>query len=662
MNLFQKTVIILNVKPFTTLFHAIYALGLKILLASLAKHPAIHAIFGCGSFFKGRCLYGLSDIDLIIIISAQYSRTDAEPYEIARLYKRIRRFFPFLGNWSEKAENIIFLSDVQVGFPVPESFSLRAKQGNLVLLHGEAWPPQFTGDAICVNEIVAEVNTLLRMTITKGEVFTSNLLFWKRIFSKIFALCKPLGLQALAQRFRREKALNFLNDTDLRLFIQKSQPEVLFPLLLNLIRQIFNAILLQEPLQSNTYISSNKINVAMKNAKEMPQKPDHLLTTFKDRVSIETYTLYAPVCGLLPRMNYFPIGEDAPVVEIKDPTYRSIRTLLKTLAQDNNNVQSLLILMGDFLFIASRLPAYVDVVPLDPIIFANIHARIHRQSAHFKMPTAMYKEQREIAKNMFRAFADIYKQHEGWVKKLPFPCLYIEDDITVVRDAFHRMRLFIIHQEGIDLSSPKSLITYLGITHPSCQSFFDDLLTYYRYLNGKAANSKNIAPNLYRCLHQFMAQFLTGASNISLADHHKRLGISVGIITRNRSVDLQEALTSLTQQIRPADEILIVDNGSTDPTPHVVESFKGQLPLSYHFLADASIPAARNMVLAKAHHDIVAYTDDDCIVDPAWLQAVERGFLRADNVGMVGGWVQHAPAAKLSVLDTYYSLFHHNKS
>ena len=71
-----------------------------------------------------------------------------------------------------------------------------------------------------------------------------------------------------------------------------------------------------------------------------------------------------------------------------------------------------------------------------------------------------------------------------------------------------------------------------------------------------------------------MAQMLSGASQISLDDHWKRLGMTVGIITRNRSEDLKEMLGSLTNQIRPADEVLIVDNGSTDQTRKVVESFR----------------------------------------------------------------------------------------
>ena len=66
------------------------------------------------------------------------------------------------------------------------------------------------------------------------------------------------------------------------------------------------------------------------------------------------------------------------------------------------------------------------------------------------------------------------------------------------------------------------------------------------------------------------------------------------------------------------------------------------------------------MVLENARHEVIAFTDDDCVLEPGWLQAVERGFLRADNVGMVGGWVCHEHARERSAIDTYYATFHHN--
>ena len=67
-------------------------------------------------------------------------------------------------------------------------------------------------------------------------------------------------------------------------------------------------------------------------------------------------------------------------------------------------------------------------------------------------------------------------------------------------------------------------------------------------------------------------------------------------------------------------------------------------------------------MLESAAHEIVSFIDDDCISEPEWLAAVEAGFLRADNIGVVGGWVIHQPAPSHSTVDNYYNLFHHVKS
>ena len=277
------------------------------------------------------------------------------------------------------------------------------------------------------------------------------------------------------------------------------------------------------------------------------------------------------------------------------------------------------------------------------------------------MPVPIYEEQKAAADRLLKALASAYKKNEGWITKLPFPCLYLEDDLVVIRDAFHRMRVFLVHSDGVDIDSADALVARLGEKHPGCREFLRDLLYYYRSLNGHGPR-RDCGNNLYRCLHQFMVQFLRGNPVISIDDHRKRLGIAVGIITRNRATDLHEVLESLTHQIRPADEVLILDNGSTDRTCDVIDTFRDRLSISYHFLQNASIPNARNMVLENAKYEIIAFTDDDCIIEEEWLNSVERGFLRADNIGIVGGWVRHEPAPNESMIDTYYSLFHHNKS
>jgi glycosyltransferase involved in cell wall biosynthesis len=134
------------------------------------------------------------------------------------------------------------------------------------------------------------------------------------------------------------------------------------------------------------------------------------------------------------------------------------------------------------------------------------------------------------------------------------------------------------------------------------------------------------------------------------------------VITRNRAGDLAEMLDSLTRQRRPPDEVLVVDNGSTDRTQAVLEEFRNRLPLRCHFLEGADIPGARNLVLENAAYEIISFIDDDCISEPEWLAAIEVGFLRADNIGIVGGWITHQPAARPSAVDSYYRLFHHFES
>ena len=65
-------------------------------------------------------------------------------------------------------------------------------------------------------------------------------------------------------------------------------------------------------------------------------------------------------------------------------------------------------------------------------------------------------------------------------------------------------------------------------------------------------------------------------------------------------------------------------------------------------------------MLFRSQHEIISFTDDDCIAEPEWLYSVERGFLRAENIGIVGGWVRHEPARKGSIVDAYFERYHSN--
>jgi len=132
-----------------------------------------------------------------------------------------------------------------------------------------------------------------------------------------------------------------------------------------------------------------------------------------------------------------------------------------------------------------------------------------------------------------------------------------------------------------------------------------------------------------------------------------KLTISIVIITRNRAEWLNDTLESLTKQSRPADEVIVVDNASTDNTKEVILSFQGTLNIKYVFEAKRGIPYARNAGLRAAAGDIVVSVDDDCIADVNWLKNIEIPFIKDPHIGAVGGEVSYQRVGKTLLEDFY---------
>lgn len=85
--------------------------------------------------------------------------------------------------------------------------------------------------------------------------------------------------------------------------------------------------------------------------------------------------------------------------------------------------------------------------------------------------------------------------------------------------------------------------------------------------------------------------------------------ISVVIPTYNRSVLLERALDSVLAQTLPADEIIVVDDGSTDNT---VSMLKSRYPGVNLITQDnRGVSAARNAGIEAARHDWIALLDSD---------------------------------------------------
>ena len=126
---------------------------------------------------------------------------------------------------------------------------------------------------------------------------------------------------------------------------------------------------------------------------------------------------------------------------------------------------------------------------------------------------------------------------------------------------------------------------------------------------------------------------------------------SVIVPIYNGEADLPGLVERLLRQQYPADrvEYLLVDNGSRDRTPDLLQSAtataatQGIRLRALPYGTIQSSYAARNAGIAAATGDILAFTDADCQPEPTWLAALVQPF-SDPSVGLVAGEIKALPS------------------
>ncbi len=120
---------------------------------------------------------------------------------------------------------------------------------------------------------------------------------------------------------------------------------------------------------------------------------------------------------------------------------------------------------------------------------------------------------------------------------------------------------------------------------------------------------------------------------------------------------VKEAIVSALAQTYPDCELIVVDDGSHDATPKILEEFKGRAIL-YH-QKNQGVAAARNRGLSLSVGEFIAFLDADDLWLPDYLERQVK-FLQAHtdlNLSFSDGWFLRPGQAPDPSLKTYYSLY-----
>ena len=104
--------------------------------------------------------------------------------------------------------------------------------------------------------------------------------------------------------------------------------------------------------------------------------------------------------------------------------------------------------------------------------------------------------------------------------------------------------------------------------------------------------------------------------------------ITVVVCTRNRPAALRTCLRSLMELDYPAYEVVVVDNSDGDAAVRdaVTAAARRHAGVRYLIEPRRGLSRARNAGLRSSTTELVAFTDDDVVVDRGWLRGLVVGF------------------------------------
>ncbi|MEM3192442.1 MAG: glycosyltransferase [Candidatus Parvarchaeota archaeon] len=114
--------------------------------------------------------------------------------------------------------------------------------------------------------------------------------------------------------------------------------------------------------------------------------------------------------------------------------------------------------------------------------------------------------------------------------------------------------------------------------------------------------------------------------------------ISIVIPTKNRLSDLKRCLNALMGQLKMDDELIIIDNGSTDGTNEYISGLVSTCRNIRIIHNDTSnLPHLFNLGWRSASCQLIGFLNDDTEPFPSWVSDIKYWFSRLPSAAVLGG-------------------------
>lgn len=671
--------------PFSWLYALVYWFGMAYLTYRLKAIKSVQGFYTTGSFALRDLCHGISDVDYFVVIGVEHRNDAVVRTAIDLALKDAISLFPFLGPLSERAQSVVVVD--QNGFSDNLNFYYRSQTCSFKQVFAHSAFQISKAESVDHLAILSELNILVSSVVKALRFRRDNGYFWK---SKLRSL-----LVLLANQSNPRSVINDLELTE-------TEKTVLLNYWAKPNHRLFQGDSPATAAQAYAlFFKLVDLAISRREFESLPQVDVTVTTPTKMEFIANQLTHCAP----LSKLEYFSGGlvvlDDLPnefnTVNLDGLTYDEAVSLLSDtrhnqlecvvyinkfalrLANDDSGVTNcyeapfafqrlnesgtvafkqvfLNRLVDDANMALSELRREILTSPKSSTINGDSHVSSggNFDAASYSTDSSINTDNSTSGNTANGALA--IRGEENGRDMAPY-LLLVEDDLKMLNAFLSGYRLSKVTGEKIVMfRSIDEVFADLNSNYPDQQSYLEILKRYYDYLaHGAPSDVIGMLPsNFFGYTTKFFAAVIFGGELPNRELLKLKLSISLCICTKDRPTMLASLLNSVIRQARAPEEVVIIDNSSSEETFFAVQRFVGELPIKYVRDLRPSIPALRNRAIYESSGQIISFTDDDCVLEPQYLAHVERTFLRSRRIGAVGGVMKHLESEQFSPTELFH--------